>query len=179
MYTKLFPQLYKFCMVVQFFKHFPCGRWHLLMGSSFESNLPQQFGRPGSRVESVDRDPISAFCNISLRPRNIVIILHRSHPFPSCHSQSRKVCLVISCPSFTLHRRFTLTHHPWDMHLFLGFKRLDVGTICEVSPEDPGILSKEVIQEAIFWDFGLGLSSRHFQIPTFNPTSIYLMTIAY
>ena len=54
MYTKFFPQLYKFCMVVQFFKHFPCGRWHLLMGSSFESNLPQQFGRPGSRVESVD-----------------------------------------------------------------------------------------------------------------------------
>lgn len=36
------------------------------------------------------------------------------------------------------------------MHLFLGFKRLDVGTICEVSREDPGILSKEVIQEAIF-----------------------------
>lgn len=45
-------------MVAQFFKHFPCGRWHLLMGSSFESNLPQQFGRPGSRVESVDLDGI-------------------------------------------------------------------------------------------------------------------------
>lgn len=64
------------------------------------------------RISGSGRDPLSAFCNISLRPRNIVIILHHSHPFPSCHSQSRKVCLVISCPSFTLHRRFTLTHHP-------------------------------------------------------------------